>query len=108
MIRNTLFASVIALGAVGVAQAQDAGPRMIGTGDNAQIVYAEPNQNVVGGGSASLTGSGDTARLAYDTRTLEQLPAGQVATMSGTGDNAQIAYAPAPASSASMRSCSDA
>src|SRR4051812_21746506 len=65
MIRNTLIAAAIALGTLGAAQAQDNGPRLIGTGNNAQLVYPVPSANVVGGGVASLTGTGDNARLAY-------------------------------------------
>lgn len=65
MIRNTVFAAAIALGTFGAAQAQDAGPRLVGGGDNTQVVRAEPGRNVVGGGSATLTGGGDDRHLAY-------------------------------------------
>ncbi len=55
MIRNALFASVIALGAAGAAQAQ--APRDGGA--------AVPGGNVVGGGVATLSGGGDNAIVTY-------------------------------------------
>ena len=100
MIRNALIASVIALGTLGAAQAQDNGPRLIGSGDNAQLVYSEPSRNVAGGGVASLTGTGDNARLAYTGPVMPEAQSGLVAELNGTGDNAQLTYhAPAAGSS---------
>jgi len=99
MIRNTIIAAVLALGAVGAAQAQDNGPRLIGTGDNAQLVYAVPSRNTVGGGVATLTGTGDNARLAYGGPVRQEAQTGLVAELVGTGDNAQLVYrAPATGS----------
>jgi uncharacterized protein YjiS (DUF1127 family) len=100
MTRNALIASMVALGTIGAAQAQDAGPRLIGTGDNAQLVYPAPSRNVVGGGVASLTGTGDNALLAYSGPMRQEAQTGLVAELIGTGDNAQLVYqAPATGSS---------
>src|SRR3954453_21929262 len=101
MIRNTLIAAAIALGSLGAAQAQDNGPRLIGTGNNAQLVYPVPSANVVGGGVASLTGTGDNARLAYGGPVAQQAASGLVAELVGTGDNAQLVYH-APAAGGSL------
>jgi len=57
MIRNTLFASVIALGVAGAAQAQ--APR-----DGSAAALAG---NVVGGGYATITGGGDDRTITYST-----------------------------------------
>jgi hypothetical protein len=65
MSRNALIASVVALGAAGAAQAQDGGPRLIGSGADAQVVYAEPSRNLVGGGVATTCGSSDDRTIAY-------------------------------------------
>jgi hypothetical protein len=100
MIRNALLASVIAFGAVGIAQAQDAGPRLVGGGDNAQVVYAEPSHNVVGGGAATITGGGDNLRIAYGSGTTAQAQNGLVAELIGGGDNKQLVYRAAVSSGA--------
>ena len=57
MVRNTLFATLIALGAAGAAQAQ--APR---DGSAAAL-----GGNVVGGGVATLSGGGDNATVTYST-----------------------------------------
>lgn len=92
MLRKALFASLIALGTAGIAQAQDAGPRLIGGGENAQVVYAVPSNNVVGGAVASINGGGENTQIAYG-----QLPAlhaqnNMTAVLVGGGDNAQVVY----------------
>jgi ethanolamine utilization microcompartment shell protein EutL len=99
--RKALIASVIALGSIGAAQAQDAGPRLIGTGDDAQLVYPAPSRSLVGGGVASLTGAGDDAHLAYGGPTVSETQTGLVAELVGTGDNARLVYH-APAGSTSL------
>jgi hypothetical protein len=68
MLRNALFASAIALGALatsGVATAQDRGPRLVGGGNDAEVVYAVPSRNVVGGGVATISGGGEDQQIVY-------------------------------------------
>ncbi len=91
MIRNALFASAIALGTFGVAQAQDLGPRLVGGGENTQVVYAEPSRNVVGGGAATITGGADNLRIAYGPRVDAQAPR-YVAELVGGGNNTEVVY----------------
>ncbi|MCK8786994.1 hypothetical protein M0638_21710 [Roseomonas sp. NAR14] len=100
MFRMLTLASALALGTVGAAMAQDAGPIMTGGGDNLQIVYPQPSRNVVGGAYASIQGGGDNTQYsaAVEGRRTER-PLG-VATMIGGGDNMQIVYAPAPSNAA--------
>jgi hypothetical protein len=95
MIRNAAFASAIALGAIGAAQAQDAGPRLVGGGNNAEVVYATPSHNVVGGGAATITGGGDKLRIAYGSGTTAQEQHGLVAELIGGGNDKQLVYRPA-------------
>jgi hypothetical protein len=104
MFRNALIASVIALGTVGAAQAQDNGPRLIGGGGDGgpRVEYPEPSQNVVGGGYARLTGEGDSRSLAYAGPTATQAPSGLIAQIEGGGNEQALVYAPAPAASTAL------
>ena len=94
MIRNALLASVLALGTIGAAQAQDNGPRLVGGGDNAEVVYSVPSHNVVGGGSATIIGGGDNLRIAYGSGTTTQKQRGLVAELIGGGNDKQLVYRP--------------
>jgi len=92
MIRSALIASVIAFGTLGAAQAQDNGPRLVGGGDNAEVVYAVPSRNVVGGGAATIIGGGDNLRIAYGSGTTAQAQNDLVAELTGGGDDQRIVY----------------
>ena len=92
MIRNALIASLIAFGAAGAAQAQDGGPRLVGGGPDAQVVYAEPSTNVVGGGRATIIGGNTDQRLAYGGATRTQPQTGFVAEIIGGGESQQVVY----------------
>ena len=92
MIRNALIASILAVGAIGAAQAQDNGPRLVGGGDNAEVVYSVPSHNVVGGGAATITGGGDNLRIAYGSGVTTQEQRGLVAELIGGGNDKQLVY----------------
>jgi hypothetical protein len=62
MIRIALLAAAVAIAPLA---AQAAGPQLIGSGDNAQLVYDAPSRNVAGGGVATLQGSGANASVTY-------------------------------------------
>jgi hypothetical protein len=88
MVRNALFATLIALGAAGAAQAQ--APR-----DGSAAALAG---NVVGGVVATLSGGGDTATVTYSTggagggMTFHS-QAGRAARFAGTqGDGPVVEY----------------
>ncbi|MDB5374022.1 MAG: hypothetical protein JWP04_2664 [Belnapia sp.] len=97
MFRNTVFASIIALGAAGAAQAQDNGPRLVGGGGDGgpRIEYVVPSRNVVGGGDARLVGDSSSRSLAYSGQTQAQAPSGLVAQVIGGGNERQLVYWPA-------------
>ena len=95
MFRNALFASVMAIGAAGAAQAQDLGPRLVGGGETAKVVYSEPSRNVVGGGSASLSGGGDNQRIAYGPDVTAEASNGTVARLENVNGDLRVVYAPA-------------
>jgi hypothetical protein len=92
MIRTALVASALALATLGAAQAQDNGPRLVGGGDNAQVVYTEPSHNVVGGGAATITGGGDNLRIAYGSGSTAQAQHGLVAELIGGSNDKQLVY----------------
>lgn len=98
MFRTMLLASALVAGLAGTALAQG-GPRLVGGGENAQVVYDAPSQNIVGGGVASISGGGDNTQIAYGSF-LAQSPDPLVAELQGGGENARLVYhrAPAPAS----------
>ena len=92
MFRNTLFASLIALGAAGAAQAQapDPGGRWPAGG------------NIVGGADATISGGGDNLTITYNTGgagggSALMAPTGRIARFVDTkGDGPQVEYS-APA-----------
>ena len=92
MVRNALFATLIALGTAGAAQAQ--APR-----DGSAAALAG---NVVGGGVATLSGGGDNATVTYSAGGAGggmtfHLQAGRAARFAGTqGDGPVVEYS-APA-----------
>jgi hypothetical protein len=92
MIRNAAFAALIAFGAAGAAQAQDHGPHLIGGGENAQVVYREQSNNVVGGGVASIDGGANNLRITYGPGVVSEAPNGTVARLTGGGDNEQVVH----------------
>ncbi len=104
MIRHTVFASLIALAAAGVAQAQDNGPRLVGGGGDGgpRVEYAVPSQNVVGGGYARITGDASNRSLAYSGPTTTQGATGYVGQLVGGGREQALVLVPAPAASATL------
>jgi hypothetical protein len=96
MVRNTLFASLIVLGAAGAGAARAQAP-LDGTA-------AALDGNVVGGGIASLSGGGDNATITYNSGGAGggmafHAQAGRAARFAGTdGDGPVVRYsAPADA-----------
>lgn len=89
MLRNTLLASVLALGAIVPAFAQS-GPLLVGGGDNAQVFYNDgPMGTVVGGGQVAVTGGGDDRAYRFGRVTAVE---GRSARIVGGGDNAEVQY----------------
>ncbi len=110
MFRNALFASVIVLGAAGAAQAQASstwggnivggglGGMLIGSGADAQVVYAQPGAGA--GGGMHLAQAGRLGRFAgsdgsgpkFEYGPPATIDAGREAWVTGGGDDAQVTY----------------
>ena len=103
MIRNAVFATLIALGAAGAAQAADRGPWLVNEGGSQEVVYGTaPAGNLVGGAFATISGGGDN--LAYRAAPGGRTEAGTglVARLENVNGNQRVVYGPAaPAASAS-------
>ncbi|MCO6415377.1 hypothetical protein JYK14_04195 [Siccirubricoccus sp. KC 17139] len=87
MFRSLILASALLV--TGFAAAQAAGPRLVGGGENAQVVYDAPNANVAGGGVAVVTGGGADMVYSHDATTGAQRPAA-AAMLIGGGKDAQV------------------
>ena len=108
MIRNALFASMIALGALGsAAQAADAGPRLVNQGGTQEVAYGEQSRNVIGGASASLTGGGDDLQITYGPRVTTEADVGLAARVENVNGELQVVYGPAASSGTMMAGRTD-
>lgn len=104
MYRNALIASLVLFGTAGTALAQDNGPRLIGGGADGgpRVEYAEPSQNVVGGGYARITGEAGNRSVTAVGPTAGQAPTGYVAQFVGGGREQALVYVPAQPGSPTM------
>lgn len=89
MFRTLLLASAVALGTVGAVQAE---PRLVGGGNNAEVVYDAQPGSVVGGGTVTLSGGAENRTYTYGT--VRALP-GMAGELLGGGENAEVVYGPA-------------
>ncbi|MCO6416926.1 hypothetical protein JYK14_12250 [Siccirubricoccus sp. KC 17139] len=89
MFRTAILASALALAAFGGAQAA---PRLVGGGDNAEVVYDAPSANLAGGGTAQLLGGGDDSRLIYTGPVVTAPRTGLAARLVGGGRDHQLVY----------------
>ena len=103
MTRPNRFAAVTAAALLGFGFATAAvahdGPYVVGSGENASVVYPEPSTNIVGGALSRSTGSGEsegTQVLAAPT----MQPAGRIGRLVGSGENQSVVYDGAAPSSA--------
>ena len=73
------------------ASAQDAGPRVVGTGDNASVEYSTPSRNILGGALTRTTGSGEGAST--EIVSVQHVQPGRVVLrVTNSGDNQEIVY----------------
>ncbi|MBD0270291.1 MAG: hypothetical protein ICV73_00040 [Acetobacteraceae bacterium] len=95
MFRNTVFASLIALGAAATAgtaaQAADNGPRLVNRNGSQEVVYDGHRGNIVGGAYATITGGGENTAYSAAPGVRTEEPA-LVGRLSGGGDNEVITY----------------
>ena len=94
MLRTLTLACRLAFGICCPAWAQDSGPRLIGGGDDAQVVYPEPSRNLAGGGVATITGGADNMQITYGLQVTTGASHGLMAEMEGGGDDRRIVYRP--------------
>lgn len=89
-------AAALSLAAADVAAAQSY-PLVVGSGENATVEYGPgPARNVVGGGAAIVTGSGESLSVQHlDAQYVQRVPTGLIAITVGTGDNASSVLVPA-------------
>ena len=66
------------------------GPYVVGSGDNASVVYPEPSRNVVGGALTRTIGSGESATT--EVIAVQHAQTGRFARVVGSGDNASVVY----------------
>lgn len=93
---RTLLAASALFASAGAAQASDLGPRVIGGGDNAVVLYAEPSTNVVGGAVARLSGGSAAGGAQATVAGVDHVQAERrVARLVTGGLNATVAYGPA-------------
>ena len=71
------------------ALAQDwLGPRVVGTGENGSVVYATPSQNIVGGATYSVSGSGESATV--EVIAVEHALPGRLTRSVGSGESLEV------------------
>jgi hypothetical protein len=90
------LAATLALGISSIAQAQQNGLRLVGGGEDAQVVYTQPSHNLAGRGSATLVGGGEDHQVVYAPMSTGQASSGFVARITGGGENQQVVYEAAP------------
>lgn len=90
-------AALFAAGFGTPALAQDwVGPRVVGTGENGSLEYPFPSQNIVGGATYRVTGSGESQSI--EVLSVEHANAGQLSRTVGSGESQYIVLIePAPA-----------
>jgi hypothetical protein len=77
------------------ALAQDwVGPRVVGTGENGSVEYPTPSQNIVGGATYRVTGSGEGASI--EVVAIEHTMPGRLSHTVGSGESQYIVYIDQP------------
>ncbi len=76
-------------------------PRIVGSGENASVEYGPgPAANIVGGGHALVTGSGESVSIQYLDAQFVQRPRNTLVPVAiGSGENISIAWVPAGSAS---------
>lgn len=91
IIARLAAAAVTSIAFAGAAQAQNAGPYVVGTGENASVDYATPSRNILGGALTRTVGSGESAQT--EVIAVEHAQQGRVVTrVTNSGDNVDIIY----------------
>jgi hypothetical protein len=93
----TIGAALLGPALSGAALAQTSYPRSVGAGENSEIDYGPgPHGNIVGGGRALATNSGENTRIEHLDPHYAQAPRpGGRAVIVGSGENASVVWVPA-------------
>jgi hypothetical protein len=77
------------------------GPHVVGTGENGSVEYPTPSQNIVGGATYRVTGSGES--LSIEVLTVEHTTPGRLSRTVGSGESQSIVFIePTPSASYAM------
>ncbi|WP_137181232.1 hypothetical protein [Roseomonas sp. AR75] len=79
----------VAFGSAAAAQDQY-GVRVVGSGENASMVYSGPSANIVGGARTRVVGYGESAQTVVDE--VQYVQPSRVARVVGSGENMSIVY----------------
>ena len=99
---RTAAAALVGLGFATTASAADwTGPRVVGTGENASVVYPVPSQNIVGGALTRTVRSGESATT--EVIAVQNTNPGRLSHSMGSGESQEQIYLDAHAAQAGQR-----
>jgi hypothetical protein len=95
-------AALIAAGFGTTALAQNrTGPYVVGTGENGSVEYPTPSENIVGGATYRVTGSGESQSI--EVLSVNRANPGRLSRTEGSGESQSIVFIEtAPAASFAM------
>jgi hypothetical protein len=100
--RNIAAAALFGFGFASAASAEEwTGPRVVGTGENASVVYSSPSQNIVGGALTRTVGSGESATT--EVIAVQHTNPGHPTRVVGSGESSQLIFLDASAAQAGQR-----
>ena len=99
---RTAAAALVGLGfATAASAAEWTGPRVVGSGENASVVYPVPSQNIVGGALTRTVGSGESETT--EVIAVQKTTPGQLSHSMGSGESQELIYLDAHAAQAGQR-----
>jgi hypothetical protein len=88
--RIAIAAAFAAAFGTAAAAGELTGPHVVGTGQNASVVYSSPSRNIVGGALTRTTGSGESAEVVV--LDVQHVQAGRIARVVGSGENMSVVH----------------
>ena len=99
---RTAAAALVGLGfATSASAAEWTGPRVVGSGENASVVYDMPSRNIVGGALTRTVGSGESETT--EVIAVQKTTPGQLSHSMGSGESQEQVYLDAHAAQAGQR-----
>lgn len=88
VITRIAAATLLSAGLGTAAAAEEwTGPRVVGTGENASVVYPSPSANIVGGAITRQVGSGESASI--EVLSVQNFTIGRPTRQVGSGESAK-------------------